>query len=474
MSERLRTCPESTPPPRSFAKSFFGAHVSVSRSPKFSTRANARHTQSQVARRKRLLKLIGDGIAFISTASEKIRNADTHYPYRFDSHFWYLTGFPEPEAVLVLVGGKKPRSLLFCRDKDPDKEIWDGHRFGPEDAKSVFDFDETYPISALDDMAPSLLAHCDRVFYPMGQSDTMDQSIQTWIQTLRAKVRSGVSAPSTLTDIRPLIDEMRLIKDRSELRLMKQSANIAAQAHIRAMMSTEPGLYEYEVEAELLHEFRRHGAQGPAYPSIVAGGANACVLHYIENNCLLEEDSLLLIDAGCELEGYASDITRTFPVSGTFSAAQRDCYEWVLSAQEAALKALKPNAPFTAYHEAAVRVLGEAMISLKLLKGPVDRVIESGDYKRFYMHRTGHWLGLDVHDVGAYTLLDRPRKLAPGNVLTVEPGLYIRPDRSVPRHLWNIGIRIEDDVLITEHGHEVLTAAAPKEVDEIEMLMARD
>jgi Xaa-Pro aminopeptidase len=416
--------------------------------------------------------MLGNGIAFIPTAPEKLRNADTHYPYRFDSHFWYLTGFPEPEAMLVLVGGKSPRTILFCREKNLEREIWDGYRYGPEAAQSVFNVDEAYAIDDLEKMAPSLIAGHEDVFYPIGLYPELDKRVIDWLDQLKRQVRSGVRAPSTLKDIRALIDDMRLIKDRAEIRTMKNAAEIAAQGHIRAMLTTEPGRYEYEIEAELTHEFRRQGAQAHAYSPIVASGANACVLHYVENNAMIDEGALLLIDAGCELDGYAADITRSFPANGRFSPAQRDCYEWVLSAQEAALKALKPGATFTAYHDAAVRVLAQAMISLKLLKGPVDRVIESGEYRRFYMHRTGHWLGLDVHDVGSYTVLDKPRRLEAGQVLTVEPGLYIRPDRQVPRSLWNIGIRIEDDVLITETGHEILTSSVPKEVDEIETLMA--
>jgi Xaa-Pro aminopeptidase len=444
----------------------------VKRSPKTSARG-VQDYRAQAQRRRRLIKQMGEGIAFIPNADECLRNADTHYPYRFDSHFWYLTGFPEPESVLVLIGGKSPRSILFCRTKNLEREIWDGYRYGPKAAQQVFGFTETYPIDALDEMAPALMAGQHTLFYPIGANSRFDSQVMAWLNQVRGQVRRGIKAPTEFFDIRGLIDEMRLVKDRSELRTMKRSADIAAQAHIRAMTHTQPGMFEYEIEAELLNEFRRQGAQAPAYNSIVAGGANACVLHYIENSAPLADQSLLLIDAGCELDGYASDITRTFPVNGTFTDVQRDCYEIVLAAQKAAIQAVKPGAPFTRYHDAAVKVLAQGLIDLKLLKGPVARVIESGDYRRFYMHRTGHWLGLDVHDVGSYSLEGKPRKLVPGNVLTVEPGLYIRPDRSLPRAFWNIGIRIEDDVLVTDTGCEVLTSSAPKEIDDIESLMSQ-
>jgi len=446
--------------------------MALTRSPKTSARGVAQDFRAQAQRRRRLQKEIGEGVAFIPTAHEQLRNADTHYPFRFNSHFWYLTGFPEPESVLVLTGGKSPRSILFCRQKNMEREIWDGYRYGPKAAQQVFGFTETYPIEALDELAPSLIAGQQKLLYPIGADSSFDTRMMNWLNIVRGKVRSGISAPSEFSDIRGCIDEMRLIKDRSEIRTMRRSAHIAAQAHIRAMMATKPGMFEYEIEAELLHEFRRHGAQSPAYPSIVAGGANGCILHYIENSAPLADQSLLLIDAGCEVDGYASDITRTFPVNGTFTPAQRDCYEIVLAAQLAAIKAVKPGALFTSYHDAAVKVLVQGLIDLKLLKGPVARVMESGEYKRFYMHRTGHWLGLDVHDVGSYSLNGKARRLAPGNVLTVEPGLYIRPDRAIPRVFWNIGIRIEDDVLVTETGRDVLTSDAPKEIDDIESLMS--
>ena len=423
------------------------------------------------ARRVALAKAMQRGIAVIPTAPERARNSDTQYPFRFDSHFYYLTGFREPESVLVLISGKKPQSILFCREKDKVREIWDGFRYGPSGARRAFEFDAAYPIAALDEMLPKLLADQPVLFYPLGFDPAWDGRIVGWINRVREQVRSGITAPTDIADVRVLVDGMRLVKDTYELDAMKLAASISADAHLRAMREARPGRMEYEIEAELLHEFRRRGAQAPAYQSIVAGGANACVLHYVENNCKLKAGDLLLIDAGCELDGYASDITRTFPVSGKFSPAQKDVYELVLAAQAAAIKAVRPGASFDNYHQAAVEVLARGLIDFKLCNGSLDKVLESGDYRRFYMHKTGHWLGLDVHDAGDYRNAGRWRKLAPGMVLTVEPGCYIRPARNVPKAFWNIGIRIEDDVLVTAAGREVLTGKAPKSVRDIEAAM---
>lgn len=423
-----------------------------------------------MARRKRLMQQLGQGVAVLATAPERLRNRDTHYPYRFDSHFYYLTGFTEPEAVVVLLAGEQ-RSVLFCRDKDSEREIWDGHRFGPNAARAAFGFDEAYPIRELDERLPGLLADQPALHYAVGHDADWDRRVLGWLGSVREQARSGVAAPAEIRDVRVPLDEMRLVKDAYEIDLMRRSAAIACGAHRRAMAHAAPGKYEYEIEAELLHEFRRCGAQAPAYSAIVAGGANACVLHYVENNARLGAGDLLLIDAGCELDGYASDITRTFPVGGTFSAAQKDVYEMVLAAQAAAIAAVKPGSHWNQPHEAALRVLAQGMIDLGLCAGSVDGVLESGDYRRFYMHRTGHWLGLDVHDAGNYKQAGEWRPLVPGMTLTVEPGCYIRPADGVPEHLWHIGIRIEDDVLVTQTGCEVLTKAAPKTVAEIEALM---
>ena len=423
-------------------------------------------------RRNQLLKKMGGGIAIIPTAPEVIRNRDSHFPYRFDSYFYYLTGFKEPESLLVLVAGDALKSILFCRDKDMEREIWDGFRFGPEAAKTEFGFDEAYSISQLDEMLPKLMGNQSKLFYSLGANNAWDGRVTTWLNQVKDLARTGVSAPESVQDVRQLIDKQRLIKSPYEQATMRLSGNIAAAAHNRAMQFTKPNMYECEVEAEFLHEFYRNGAQSPAYTSIVAGGANACTLHYNANNCVLNNGDLLLIDAGCELDGYASDITRTFPVNGKFSAAQKDLYELVLNAQLAAIDAAKPKNHWNAPHEAALDILVQGFIDFKLCKGSFDEVLETGSYRQFYMHRTGHWLGLDVHDAGEYK--DKSGNwsiLEAGNTLTVEPGCYVRPADNVPKAFWNIGIRIEDDVLITKTGSEVLTKNAVKSVTDIEGLM---
>jgi len=423
-------------------------------------------------RRQQLLQTMGDGVAIIPTSPELIRNRDSHYPYRFDSYFYYLTGFKEPEALLVLIAGEDPRSILFCRDKDIEREIWDGFRYGSDAAKQTFGFDQAYSFNALDELMPKLMTNQSKLFYSLGAESAWDARVTTWLNQVKTQARSGVSAPDEMVDVRKLIDEMRLYKTSYELDLMQKSADIAARAHARAMRYVRAGQMEYELEAEFLHEFYRSGAQAPAYTSIVAGGANACTLHYNVNNCLLKEGDLLLIDAGCELDGYASDITRTFPVSGKFSAAQRDIYELVLVAQAAAIAQVKPGNHWNSPHEAALDVLVQGLVDLKLCQGTKDAVLESGSYRQFYMHRTGHWLGLDVHDAGEYK--DKAgdwRKLEPGMTLTVEPGCYIRPADNVSEHFWNIGIRIEDDVLVTDSGCDIMTIDAPKTIADIEATM---
>ncbi|MDX8385649.1 MAG: Xaa-Pro aminopeptidase [Gallionella sp.] len=424
-------------------------------------------------RRASLLKQMQQGIAIIPTAREVVRNADAHYDYRHDSNFYYLTGFTEPGAVLVLIAGHKKQNILFCRDKDPEREVWDGFRYGPEAAKEQLGFDQTFSVTQLDEKLADLMDNQPTLFYPVGENMAWDRRILKMLNTVQTKARIGIHAPEAIRDIRTLLNEMRLLKDKHELAIMRRAASISCEAHRRAMRFTRPSQYEYQVEAELLHEFCSHGARHPAYTSIVAGGANACVLHYVGNNTQLHNGDLLLIDAGCEFAGYAADITRTFPVNGKFSTAQKDVYEIVLAAQTAAISAAKPKKSWNAPHEAALRVLAQGFIDLKLCKGSVDTVLESESYKRFYMHRTGHWLGMDVHDVGDYKIDGKWRKLAPGMALTVEPGCYIRPARNVPKALWNIGIRIEDDIIITAKGNEVLTQAAPKTVAEIEELMRK-
>jgi Xaa-Pro aminopeptidase len=420
-------------------------------------------------RRARLAKSLGEGVVVLATAPERSRNADSHYEYRWDSGFYYLTGFREPEAVLVMaVADGDARTILFCREKNLEREIWDGFRFGPELAREHFGFDEAYPYSELDQRLPELLADQDVLHTPVGSDPSWDLRVAGWLNTVRARVRTGVTAPTQIRDVRAEVNELRLIKDDYELAIMRRVAQISAGAHVRAMKMAAPGMREYQVEAELIHEFCRNGARQPAYGSIVGAGANACVLHYRENNAELKKGDLMLIDAGAELDSYAADITRTFPIAARFSAAQRDVYEVVLEAQEASIREVKAGADFVNYHDAATRVLVQGLIDLKLCKGSVDAVIENGSYKQFYMHRAGHWLGLDVHDAGDYMQKGKWRKLKPGMVLTVEPGLYIRPANNVPKAFWNIGVRIEDDVLVTAKGREILSADCPKRVKDVE------
>ena len=418
----------------------------------------------------------GGGIAAIPTAPEAIRNADTTYPYRADSHFYYVSGFAEPEAVVVLVAGANAgdsRQVLFCRDKNAEREIWDGFRYGPDAAREVFAFDEAYSITELASKLADWTADRPALYTPLGLYPSWDHFTTETLNEVRKRVRTGIAAPEAVIDVRASLAALRLLKDEQELALMRRAAEISSSAHRRAMGRAQPGWYEYQVEAELTHEFLRSGAHSAAYPSIVASGPNACVLHYRDNDRELQANDLLLIDAGCEFKGYASDITRTFPVGGKFSGPQKAIYELVLSAQLACIDAVRPGKPFHDYHEVAERVLARGLIDLKLCEGSLDAVLESGAYKQFYMHRAGHWLGLDVHDVGLYRIDGASRKLEPGMVLTVEPGCYIRPADKVPEEFWDIGVRIEDDVLVTATGTENLTGATPKSVSEVEAACAR-
>ncbi len=419
-------------------------------------------------------------MAIIPTAPEMIRNRDAHYPYRWDSYFYYLTGFTEPDAVMVMsVDASGEQSTIFCREKNEEREIWDGYRFGPQLARERFGFDAGVSIDRLDADLPGLLADRPTVFTPIGASPAHDERVARWLNAVRAQARTGVGAPGQVFDVRVLLDDMRLIKDAHEVEIMRQAAKISADAHVRAMRACKAGRFEFEIEAELEYEFRLRGSRFPAYGSIVASGRHACVLHYRANDAQLADGDLLLIDAGCELEGYASDITRTFPVSGRFSGAQRELYNIVLEAQRAAIEATRPGMRFIDPHNAAVRVLAQGLIDCGLINGPVDTAIESGAYRRFYMHRTGHWLGMDVHDCGEYREPgesaaggEKPwRVLRPGMVLTEEPGLYVRAADDIPRHFHDIGIRIEDDALVTQTGCEILTGDVPKTVDAIESLM---
>lgn len=414
----------------------------------------------------------GRGVAIIPTSTELIRNRDTHHPFRFDSNFWYLTGFEEPDAVLVLLVSDKPQSLLFCRAKNEERELWEGFRFGPEAARERFAFDAAYALDDLDRVVSEHLIGAQTLWHSLGVNPEWDARTGRWLEQARAQSRAGKQAPTVVADWRALVEPMRRNKDAGELLLMQRAADIAANAHRRAMSACRPGLYEYQLDAELQYAFLQAGGHPPSYPAIIAGGANACVLHYTANNQALRDGDLVLIDAGCEVNGYASDITRTFPVNGRFSPAQRELYSITLAAQEAAIKATRPGAAFHAPHDAAICVLVQGMIDLKLCQGSVDGVIESGDFRRFYMHRTSHWLGLDVHDAGPYHEDDEWVSLQSGMTLTIEPGFYVRPADDVPPAFHNIGIRIEDDVVVTDSGCRVTTLDAPKTIEDIEALMA--
>ena len=424
-------------------------------------------------RRRQLMRMMGKGsIAILPAAPTRTRNRDVEYAYRQDSDFVYLTGFAEPQAVAVLIPGRPHGEyVLFCRDRDPERETWDGRRAGPEGAVAQYGADDAFPVSDIDDILPGMLEHCERVYYTMGLHADFDQRLLGWLNLLRGRAKSGTTTPGEFIDLDHLLHDMRLYKSRHEVAAMRRAARIAAAAHVRAMRACRAGLMEYEIEAEFLHEFRRQDAQ-PSYHPIVGGGENACILHYTENAAPLKEGELLLIDAGCEFDYYASDITRTFPVSGRFSPAQRAVYDIVLQAQQAAIERVRPGCHWNEPHDAAVKTITRGLVKLGLLKGRVPTLVKEEAYRRFYMHRTGHWLGMDVHDVGDYKVGDEWRVFEPGMVLTVEPGIYIRPgSKGVPRRWWGIGVRIEDDVLVTRQGAEVLSRDAPKEPEEIERLM---
>jgi Xaa-Pro aminopeptidase len=445
------------------------------------------------ARRERVLAAMrarGGGVALVPTAPEAMRNRDADYPYRHDSYFYYLSGFTEPDALLVLDAGaqdNQPASILFCRAKNAERETWEGFRFGPDGAREAFGVDAAFAIDELDARVPQLIANRPALHYALAASERFDAQVKRWIDAVRAQGRSGVTAPSAALDLVPLLDDMRVIKDAHELDTMRRAAKISALAHCRTMAACRPGMREYELEAELLYTFRKHGAQGPAYGSIVAAGANACVLHYPAGNAVIRAGDLILIDAACELNGYASDITRTFPASGRYTSAQRELYDIVLAAQQAAVDATRAGVNFEAPHDAAVRVLAQGLLDTGIVDrqrfASVDDVIAERAYARFYMHRTGHWLGMDVHDAGDYrerggersaAKTDAPppwRTLRPGMTLTIEPGLYVRAAEDVPERYWDIGIRIEDDAIVTETGCELITRDVPVEAGEIEALM---
>ncbi len=411
--------------------------------------------------------------AIVFTAPEQVRNHDSHFRFRPDSDFWYLTGFAEPDSVLVLLPGtgeeQPARSVLFLREKDREREIWDGFRLGIDAAPAALGVDQARPIGRLWEDLPELLVGRERIVYRTGQSDERDRRLLATITRLRGRARGGVQPPTELQDLAPLLHEARLLKDADELAQMRRAADLTCEAHLAAMHAVAPGVGEQEIDALLDYTFRRLGGTGSAYTNIVAGGANACILHYNLNDKPLADGDLLLIDAGAEFGHYAADVTRTFPVNGTFDEQQRAIYQLVLDAQLAALEAVRPGRPFDAYHQAALETIVDGLLSLGLLRGERAAILESGDYRRFFMHRTGHWLGLDVHDCGAYSRGGRSRELEAGMVLTVEPGIYIAPDDETVEERWRgIGVRIEDDVLVTSSGCEVLTAAIPKSIDEVE------
>lgn len=426
-------------------------------------------------RRKRVMDIVDSGgIAIQPTAPEKVRNRDVFFPHRADSDFYYLSGFAEPEAVLVLVPDRpQGEYLLFCRENDPDQETWHGRRAGLEGACEFYGADDAFPIDDLEDILPGLLENKDKIYYTMGRYPEFDQRLVGWITDISTKGRAGIHAPDQFVSLAHVLHESRLYKSRQEIKAMKKAADIAAAGHCRAMQVCKPGMYEYQVEAELLHSFMSNGSRWPAYPSIVGGGANGCILHYVDNCDQLRDGDLLLIDAGAEYDCYASDITRTFPVNGEYSREQREIYEIVLQAQEDAIAEVQPGNTWNEPHEAAVEAITRGLVDLGLLKGRVSKLIKDEAYRPFYMHKTGHWLGMDVHDVGEYKIGDDWRTFEPGMVTTVEPGIYLSETiRGLPKRYANIGIRIEDDVLVTKTGHEVLTSGVPKEIDEVEALMA--
>lgn len=431
--------------------------------------------QEYSRRRKALMaQMVPNSIAVLPAAQVRTRNRDTEYPYRQDSDFQYLTGFPEPEAVAVLIPGRAHGEfVLFCRERDSERELWDGYRAGQEGALASYGADDAFPISDIDDILPGLIEGRERVYYAMGANPEFDRRLTGWINSIRSKARLGAQPPNEFEALDHLLHDLRLYKSAAELKVMREAAKISARAHVRAMQICRPGLHEYQLEAELIHEFMRSGSRAPAYSSIVAAGRNACILHYTENTSQIRDGDLVLIDAGCELDCYASDITRTFPASGRFSAEQRAIYQLVLDAQRAAFAVIAPGRHWNEAHEASVRVITAGLVELGLLQGEVDELVAAEAYRPFYMHRVGHWLGMDVHDVGEYRVGGEWRVLEPGMLMTVEPGIYIAHDNSDVARKWRgIGVRIEDDVLVTRKGCEILTGDVPREIDEIEALMA--
>ncbi|MFP5427415.1 MAG: Xaa-Pro aminopeptidase [Gammaproteobacteria bacterium] len=432
--------------------------------------------KAEYARRRKALmaQMVPNSIAILPAAAVAIRNRDVEHVYRQDSDFQYLSGFPEPEAVIALIPGREHGAyVLFCRERNPERELWDGLRAGQEGAVRDFGADDAFPITDIDEILPGLIEGRDRVYTAMGSNPEFDRRLMDWINVIRSKARLGAQPPNEFVALDHLLHDMRLYKSAAEVKVMRAAADISARAHVRAMQASRAGLYEYSLEAELDYEFRKGGAKMPAYGSIVAAGRNGCILHYQQNDALLKDGDLVLIDAGCEIDCYASDITRTFPVSGRFTPEQKAIYELVLKAQAAAFAEIAPGKHWNHAHEATVRVITEGLVELGLLKGEVQALIDAEAHRAFYMHRAGHWLGMDVHDVGEYKVGGQWRVLEPGMALTVEPGIYIAADnQDVPKKWRGIGIRIEDDVVVTKQGCEILTSGVPRTVAEIEALMA--
>ncbi len=428
-------------------------------------------------RRRKLMNFMGNNsIAILPSSSEQLRSRDTDFRFRQHSDFHYLSAFPEPDAVLVLLPGREQGEyIIFCREKDEVMETWHGRRFGQTGAKKQFGCDDAFPIEDIDDILPGLMEGRERIYYEFGNHSEFDNRIMGWINILRSQVKNGAHPPGEIIDLSHVLHDMRLFKSKAEIAIMRNVAELSSQSHMQAMKICQPGLNELDLEAEIKYQFAKGGARFEAYNSIVAGGENACILHYVENDCELIDGELLLIDAGGELQGYAADITRTFPVNGVYSDEQRQAYEWVLKANKLAIKQVKPGNAWTAPHDAAVKTLTKGLVEMGILKGNIDQLVDEEAYKTYYMHKTGHWLGLDVHDVGDYLIDKEPRILEEGMVLTVEPGLYFAPKtKGLDKKWWGIGIRIEDDVLVTKKGHDVLSKSAIKEVNQIEKLMANN
>lgn len=435
---------------------------------------SSKYREIKLRRKELMAQMEPNSIALLASAPPSVRNGDAEYLYRQNSDFHYLTGFPEEGALLALIPGRKQgEAVLFCQEKDKQKELWTGVLMGPDVACEELLFDDAFPITDIDDILPDLIEGRDRVYYSMGKDAHFDNQVMDWVKVIRGKAKMGAHPPTEFLVLDHLLHELRLIKSPTEIKLMEQAAKISAEGHKRAMAYCKPGIKEFELEAELLYAFTRNGSRAPAYSSIVAAGDNACILHYNENNAEVKEGDLVLIDAACEYEHYASDITRTFPASGKFSIEQKAIYELVLKAQDAAIEAIAPGVPWDAPHNASLKVITQGLVKLGLLKGRPSQLIKSEAYKDFYMHRVGHWIGMDVHDVGDYKIDDHWRLLEPGMVTTIEPGIYISPDnKKVPKKWRGIGVRIEDDVVVTRKGYKILSNGIPKTVKEIESYMA--